>query len=78
MLQLSFNQKRLVVGAALLVCLACCANYYLLEPGFLPTFKKKLMVLGFAVLGLVLLYVGPTIDEIRRYRALKSGGASDA
>jgi hypothetical protein len=77
-LQLSFNQRRLAVGVALFVCLACCANYYLLEPGFLPNFKKKLMVLGFAVLGVVVLYIGPTVEEIRRYRELKSGGANDA
>ncbi len=62
--------KRLIAGASLLVCLACVANYYL-DVGVFGRFNREAMIVSFIVLFFVLAYVGPTLQEIRDYRASK-------
>ena len=62
--------KRLITGAWLLVCLACVANYYL-DLGAFGRFKREAVIVSFIVLFFVLAYIGPTLHEIRDYRASK-------
>jgi len=70
MKSLSFNTKRTIVGGALTFTLVCLANYWF---GFnlFGSFDRKILVVSFAILGVVVLYVGPTVAEIREYRAKK-------
>jgi hypothetical protein len=67
--RLSFNQKRLVVSLAALPCLFFLANSYLLDPGFLVPYKRTALVLSFAFLAVVMHFAGPSVEEIREYRA---------
>jgi hypothetical protein len=72
-MQLSFNQRRIAVGLALLLCLLFTSNY-LIDPGFLPQIKKRLMVIAFVVLAIAIFFVGPTIDEMHQHRKLQRRG----
>ena len=73
MAKLSFNMKRVLCGLALAQMLFFVANYYvfhLLEP-----FDKKALIVSGAILGVCVLYFGPSIDELRDYRERKRGSA---
>jgi len=68
---LSFNQRRLVLGIALLPCLLSSANYYFLKFGFLEPYKKDAILFSYAILALAIRYVAPSLSEIAAYRAAR-------
>jgi hypothetical protein len=70
---LTFNNKRLIVGVALLPCLFCVVNYYL-NFGIFGRFGKQVLVASFIALYLVMQFIGPTVDEVRAYRAARRAG----
>ncbi len=67
MSKLSFNGKRVVLGAWLLLCLWLVANYYL-NLGIVGRFGKQAAILSFVVLALIQHFVGPSLSEVREYR----------
>jgi len=71
---ISFNGKRVILGAWLLVCLLCVVNYYL-GIGALGRFAKLAMILSFIFLVLVQHFVGPTLTEVQEYRDKKRRNA---
>lgn len=70
MLKLSFNGKRIVAGIATLMTLLCLANYYF-NLGLLGRFGKEVLIVSIILLFVCVYHVGPTIEEIRRYRDSK-------
>lgn len=67
MSKLSFNGKRVVLGAWLLLCLWLVANYYL-NLGIVGRFGKQAAILSFIVLALIQHFVGSSLSEVREYR----------
>jgi hypothetical protein len=67
---LSFNARRVIVAVLGLIAVSCLANHYL-KLGFFGQFSWKAVIVSFGVLLFCLLYVGPTVDEIRSYRDKK-------
>jgi len=63
--------RRVFVGLALVPCLVAVANSYL-GWGLFSKFGKWAIVISFVVLFLVMRYLGPTVQQLREYRA--SGG----
>jgi hypothetical protein len=70
----SLKTRRLFVGIALVPALLSVFNYYL-GWGCAGRFAREAMALTFAALLLVMRYLGPTVGDLRRYRATegKSG-----
>ncbi len=66
--QLSFNQRRAVVGVVLIPFLLCGANQ-LFDLGFLGTYGKAAWAICAVVLFLAIHFVGPTVAEMQEYRA---------
>jgi hypothetical protein len=62
--------SRVVVGIALAVCLISLGNYWL-GVGLFAPFDKKVLVASFAILGLAVLFLGPTAREIEEQRKRK-------
>jgi 4-amino-4-deoxy-L-arabinose transferase-like glycosyltransferase len=71
---ISFNGKRVILGAWLLVCLVCVANYYLGIFAF-GRFAKPAMILSIICLILVQHFVGPTLTEVQEHRDQKRRNA---
>ena len=63
----SLSMRRLFVGAALIPCVLSVASYYL-HWGIAGRFGKAAIAVSFVVLFLVMRYLGPTVDDIRRFR----------
>ena len=63
----SFNTRRLFVAAGSVPFLLSIANYYL-ELGLFGHFGKKAIAVASVVFFLVLRYLGPTFDDIKRHR----------
>ena len=63
----SLNARRLFVAAALAPCLLSVANYYL-NWELAGRFDRVAIAASFAALFLVMRYLGPTVDDIKRYR----------
>jgi hypothetical protein len=72
MLRLSFNSRRAIVGVALALTLFCLINYYL-GFGLFGSLDKKVLIASFGVLGFCILYIGPTMGELREYRDRRRG-----
>jgi predicted small integral membrane protein len=67
----SLRARRVFVGLALAPCLVTVANYYL-GWGLFGRSEKWSIAVSFVVLFLVMRYLGPTVQQLREYRA--SGG----
>ena len=64
---LSFQTRRALVGIALLPCLLSVANVYL-GWNLFGRFDKQVLVACFILLLLVMRYLGPTVDQVKKYR----------
>ena len=63
----SLSTRRLVVGVALIPCVLFVASHYL-NWGLAGRFGKEAIAGSFVVLFLVMRYLGPTVDDLRRLR----------
>ena len=68
MRKLSFNEKRALAGVATAAAVLCSASYFLHLHVF-GAADKSVMIVSFVLLGIDVLYVGPTVEELRDYRA---------
>lgn len=64
---MTFLMKRIVVGAFFLIFVAAVATY-LLDIGPFGSSAKIIAVISGVLLALVLHFVGPTLEELRRHR----------
>jgi hypothetical protein len=64
----SFNMRRVFVGCALVPCIVAVADYYLGWELF-GKFGRWAIAASFVLLFLVMRYLGPTVQEVRDYRA---------
>ena len=67
---LSLTQRRAWVGVALAPAVLLAANSYMHWFGD-ALWQRRLAAIGFAVLFAVMLFVGPTVQEIEAYRDAK-------
>ena len=63
----SLSARRMFVGLALIPCVLFVLNHYL-EWDLVGSRDKQAIAVSFAVLVLVMRYLGPTVEDIRRYR----------
>jgi hypothetical protein len=73
----TFNQKRLCLGIALLFAAICLANLELGWGLFGPLDPKKVFIGSVVVMALVQHFIGPTLSEVRAYRAAKANTSRD-
>ena len=64
----TLKARRLFVGIALVPALLSVLNYYL-DWGLAGDHAREGIGLAFAGLLLVMRYLGPTVEELRRYRS---------
>lgn len=67
MAQLVSTGRRVVLSIALAICLFCLGNQWL-GVGLFAPYDKKVLVASFVVLGLAVLFLGPTAREIEEER----------
>lgn len=63
----SLTARRVFVGCALVPCLITVANHYL-GWGLFGRDEKWSIAVSFALLFLVMRYLGPTVQQLREYR----------
>lgn len=68
------TSRRVVVGIALAVCLFCLGNYWLGFGLFAP-FEKKVLVASITILGIAVIFIGPTVRELEEHRDKKRNSA---
>lgn len=69
-LKLSYKARRALVGIALAACGLCIANYYF-HLHFFGRFDEQVMFASLFIYAIILLYVGPSVEEMRKYRDRK-------
>lgn len=70
----SLKTRRVFVGCALVPCVVTVANHYL-EWGLFGGDDRLSIALAFALLFLVMRYLGPTVRQLQEYRdSGRSGG----
>jgi hypothetical protein len=74
MSKISFNNKRVVLGISLLVCLLCVANYCM-NLGVFGRFAKHAVIVSFILLVLVQHFIGPSFSEVQEYSDKKRRAA---
>jgi hypothetical protein len=67
MVQLVSTGRRVVLSIALAICLFSLGNHWL-GVGLFKPYDKKVLVASFVILGLALLFLGPTAREIEKQR----------
>lgn len=67
MAKLSFTARRVLSGAALALLLLSLVNYRFFH--LLGQFDKDALIASSVLLGVCVLFIGPTLQEQREYRA---------
>jgi hypothetical protein len=68
--QLTFNQRRAVIGVALIPAFVCATDYFL-RLGLFGSFGKIAFTISILVLVLTIKVIAPTVADVREYRAWK-------
>jgi hypothetical protein len=74
MQRLSFTAKRVLSGIATAQALFFVMNFYWFH--LFGEYDKKALVLSSFLLGICVLRVGPTVEELREYRAKQRNSKS--
>jgi hypothetical protein len=65
--RLSLTGQRILAGVALAQMLFFVANYYVFR--FFEPHDKSLLIASGVIAGFCVFYLGPTVEELRDYRA---------
>lgn len=68
--KLSYNSKRVILGAWFVLCLLCVVNYGL-NWGIVGRFGKLAVTLSFIVLALIQHFIGPSLSEVEEHSERK-------
>lgn len=73
---LSFNAKRALTGVLAIPCFVVIANHFF-ALGVFEKYSREAMVVSWAVLWVIVRFIGPSVRETQEYKAIKRA-AKDA